>query len=47
MAAQWGVANFRFLEIPHPIANLTEPELDQRVDSLVEDVVKLFMEARH
>ena len=46
MAAQWGVANFRFLQMPHPIANLTESELDQRVESLVEDVIKLFMEER-
>ncbi len=46
MAAQWGVANFRFLEMPHPIANLTEPELDQRADNLVEDVLKLFLQGQ-
>ncbi len=46
MAAQWGVANFRFLEIPHPIANLTDAELDQRVDSLVEEVLQLFLEGQ-
>jgi len=46
MAAQWGVANFRFLEMPHPIANLTEAELDERVASLVEDVIQLFGEER-
>ena len=46
MAAQWGVGNFRFLDIPHPIANLTERELDQRVENLVEDVLRLFLEGQ-
>jgi len=30
MAEQWGVPAYRFLLMPHPIANLTEAELDQR-----------------
>jgi len=44
MAKQWGVAQYNFLDIPHPIANLMEDELDQRVEALVEDVVALFLE---
>ena len=30
MAQSWGVPEYRFLAMPHPIANLTEAELDQR-----------------
>ena len=46
MAKQWGIANFNFLDIPHPIANLTEAELDQRVEDLFEDVQKLFLDGQ-
>jgi len=46
MAKQWGVADYKFLEIEHPIANLTEYELDQRVQNLVEDVLQLFLEGQ-
>ena len=46
MAAQWGVGNFRFLDIPHPIANLTEPELDKRVEDIVEEVLRLLLEGQ-
>ncbi|MEE8396277.1 MAG: hypothetical protein V3S29_09500 [bacterium] len=38
MAGDWGVPQYRFLEMPHPIANLTEAELDARADELVERV---------
>jgi hypothetical protein len=30
MAAKWGVAEFRFLAVPHPVANLSDAELDRR-----------------
>ena len=30
MATTWGLPDFKFLAMPHPIANLTEAELDQR-----------------
>jgi hypothetical protein len=46
MAKQWGVANYRFLDIPHPIGNLTEGELNQLVDGMVDDVLKLFLEGQ-
>ena len=38
MARSWGVPDYRFLEMPHPIANLTEAELNARADTLVERV---------
>ena len=38
MAEQWGLPYYRFLAMPHPIANLTEAELDERADRLAEAV---------
>jgi hypothetical protein len=42
MASSWGMAGFRFLETPHPIANLTDKDLDERADRLVGPVVALL-----
>jgi hypothetical protein len=42
MATSWGMAGYRFLEVPHPIANLGDKELDERADRLVEQVVALL-----
>ena len=41
MAATWGLPGFRFLDVPHPIANLGGDALDERVDSLVPLLVEL------
>jgi hypothetical protein len=38
MAESWGKPGYPFLDTPHPIANLTETELDARADRLAEDV---------
>ena len=38
MAKNWGEPDYRFLDMPHPIANLTEQELDQRVNDLIDAV---------
>jgi len=35
MAETWGVPDYRFLAMPHPIANLTEEQLDQRAREMV------------
>ena len=43
MATSWGMPGYRFLEVPHPIANLDEKELDERADRLVEQVVALLL----
>jgi hypothetical protein len=43
MAEQWGVPTYRFLAMPHPIANLTEAELDQRAREIAPEVVKLLL----
>ena len=42
MASSWGMAGYRFLDVPHPIANLSDKELDARADQLVERVLALL-----
>ncbi len=42
MAASWGVPNYRFVVMPHPIANLAEADLEARADTLTEQVVTLL-----
>ena len=46
MARTWGLPDFRFLEMPHPIANLTDAQLDQRASAIVPEVVKLLLEGQ-
>ena len=46
MARTWGLEGFRFLEMPHPIANLTPEQLDQRAREITPEVVKLLMEGQ-
>lgn len=46
MARTWGVPDFRFLAMPHPIANLKDAELDQRAAAIVPEVVKLLLEGQ-
>ena len=38
MAEQWGQPKYKYLAMPHPIANLTDAQLDERCDRLVEQV---------
>lgn len=42
MADLWGVPDFRFVMMPHPLSNLTSAELNQRADDLVDKVVGLL-----
>jgi len=46
MAQAWGVPNYKYLAMPHPIANLTEAELDQRARAIVPEVVKLILQGQ-
>ena len=43
MAEQWGQPTYKYLAMPHPIANLTEAQLDQRAREIVPEIVKLLM----
>jgi hypothetical protein len=42
MAASWNLPDYAFVEIPHPIANLTDAELDERAEALVRPVLLLM-----
>ena len=46
MARAWGLKEFRFLNMPHPIANLTGEQLDQRARDIVPEVVQLLLEGQ-
>jgi hypothetical protein len=43
MAQSWGVPEYMFLALPHPIANLSEAELDARARSIAGDVAQLLL----
>ena len=42
MTSSWGMSGYRFLDIPHPIANLDDKDLDARADRLVQEVLALL-----
>jgi hypothetical protein len=46
MAEQWGLPYYRFLAMPHPIANLTEAQLDQRAREIASEVAKLLLQGQ-
>jgi hypothetical protein len=46
MARSWGLPDFRFIAMPHPIANLKPAELDQRAAAIVPEVVQLLLEGQ-
>lgn len=46
MSSKWGISGFRFLSVPHPVANLTGTELDRCADAVVDDVIKLLKEGQ-
>jgi hypothetical protein len=43
MASSWGVPGYAFLDVPHPIANLTDAELDARADELAAALEKIVV----
>ena len=44
MAKSWGLPDYKFLSMPHPIVNLTEEELDQRAQDMAPKVARLILE---
>jgi hypothetical protein len=46
MAEQWGLPRYKFLAMPHPIANLSEADLDRRAREIVPDIVKLLLQGQ-
>ena len=46
MAKSWGLPDFKFIAMPHPIANLNPEQLDQRAEAILPEVVKLLLEGQ-
>lgn len=46
MAELWGVPNFRFVMMSHPLASLTPAEIERRADELLEKVLRLLQEGQ-
>lgn len=46
MAQTWGVPTYKFLSLPHPIANLSDAQLDQRAREIAPEVVKLLLQGQ-
>jgi hypothetical protein len=46
MARSWGLPDFRFIAMPHPIANLTPAQLDARAEAVLPEVVKLLLQGQ-
>lgn len=46
MAQSWGVPEYKFLAMPHPIANLTEAELDARARTIAPEIVRLLLKGQ-
>ena len=46
MAELWGVPDFRFVMMPHPLGSLTPDGIAQRADELLGKVVTLLKEGQ-
>ena len=46
MAQSWGLPEYKFLSVPHPIANLTDAELDARASAIAPEVVRLLLKGQ-
>jgi hypothetical protein len=46
MAKLWGVPGFRFVSMPHPLANLSAETVAERADALTEKVLALLQEGQ-
>jgi hypothetical protein len=46
MAELWGVPDFRFVMMPHPLASLTPDDVEERATELLEKVLKLLREGQ-
>ncbi len=47
MASDWGVPEYCFLSVPHPIANLSDAELETLANGVLNDVVKLLKDGQN
>jgi hypothetical protein len=44
MARSWGVPDYPFVTVPHPVANLTEQQLDRLAREVVPEVERILLE---
>jgi hypothetical protein len=44
MAQSWGAPEYPFVTVPHPVANLSESELDQRAKEVTPKVVRILLQ---
>jgi len=46
MSELWGVPDFRFIMIPHPLASLTPDDIEEYADDLINKVLGLLQEGQ-
>jgi hypothetical protein len=46
MAELWGVPDFSFVMMPHPLASLTPESIERRADELTDKVLQLLQEGQ-
>ncbi len=46
MAELWGVPDFRFIVMPHPLASLTSAQIDRYAKDLVDKVLGLLQQGQ-
>ena len=46
MAGLWGVPDFRFVMIPHPLATLTPADIEQRALDLIGEALGLLQQGQ-
>ena len=46
MAELWGVPDFRFVMMPHPLASLTPPDVERRADELIGKILNLLQQGQ-
>ena len=46
MAELWGVPDFRFVMMAHPLGSLTADAIDRRADELIEPVLRLLQQGQ-
>jgi hypothetical protein len=46
LAKTWGVPDFKFLVLPHPIANLTPEQMGQRAAEIAPQVVDFLLKGQ-
>lgn len=46
MAELWGVPEFRFVMMPHPLASLTPEDVEQRAGELLDKVLELLQKGQ-